>query len=349
MPRYFFVLPDMERPVGGINVALRCVDILAKSGYEAAALYSRSDYTYRFFDTHHAPYFYPPLADSAYRLMSRKRRLLERWRTMTQPRRTGVNLPLNMRPDDVFVIPEFMYPEYCALFPDNRRILLAQDVFGFCGAFRRDLAAGTRLIDDFEAICTTSQASHTAVEQFSKRQSYLIPQAVSRPTLDATSKKKLQIAYMPRKRKEEIEIILGCLKDNPAFAGWDFIKIDGVSPEKLDHTLSESLIFLSFSHQEGFGLPPAEAMAAGCIVIGYTGVGGEEFFRPEFGLPIQDGDIASFVATLEATVTEYVHDPARLDQIRKSASESIHARYNLEAMRQDLLTAWASIDKKMSV
>ena len=39
------------------------------------------------------------------------------------------------------------------------------------------------------------------------------------------------------------------------------------------------LIFLSFGHPEGFGLPITEAMASGYWVIGYHGGGGRELFR----------------------------------------------------------------------
>ena len=124
-------------------------------------------------------------------------------------------------------------------------------------------------------------------------------------------------------------------------------KKDGASPEKLDSILRESLIFLSFSYREGFGLPPAEAMASGCIVVGYTGVGGEEFFQSEFGLQIPDSDIVRFVSTVEAAAKEYSRDPARLNHMRKSASQHIHARYSSDSMREALLALWRDNNEKI--
>ena len=49
--------------------------------------------------------------------------------------------------------------------------------------------------------------------------------------------------------------------------------------------LRESQVFLSFGHPEGFGLPPAEALACGCLVIGYHGGGGREYFGPAGAYP----------------------------------------------------------------
>lgn len=352
MPRYFFVLPDVDHPVGGVNVALNFVRILSQSGFDASVLHGQKNYTYPYFDTSGLQVFYhPPLADIPRHFMGRKDKVLDTLRKSSprpQTRTANPNTALDIRPDDVFVLPEFWYPEYSAIFPDNPRILLAQDVFGFCQALARDLDTANPTLDRFTAICTTSQASANAVEQFSTKQNLPIQQAVDRPTLNEVTPKKRQIAYMPRKRQQEIAILMGCLKNNPAFAGWEFTKIENASPAELDRIFNESLIFLSFSYQEGFGLPPAEAMAAGCIVIGYTGVGGEEFFQSDVGLPILDGDIANFAATLEATVTEYAQTPARLDQLRLTAAEKIRTRYSLDNQRQSLLAAWASIEKDLT-
>ena len=43
--------------------------------------------------------------------------------------------------------------------------------------------------------------------------------------------------------------------------------------EEVACALQDSLLFLSCGHPEGFGLPLAEAIACGCLVVGYHGLG----------------------------------------------------------------------------
>ena len=203
-------------------------------------------------------------------------------------------------------------------------------------------------MNTFKFTITTSEASKSAVETFSNLNSFHVPLAVGRPGLDAGAQKRRQIAYMPRKRADQVDIVVNCLRNMPELDGWNFVEIDKVSPERLDEIFRESLMFLSFSHQEGFGLPPAEAMAAGCIVVGYTGVGGEEYFKHEFGFPIPDGDMVKFISTVTSISKEYSRDPQRLDDMRMHASEYVHSLYSLESMHAALLPAWNEIDEHLS-
>ena len=59
--------------------------------------------------------------------------------------------------------------------------------------------------------------------------------------------------------------------------------------------MCKSKIFLSFSHLEGFGLPPIEAAIAGNKVIGYTGRGGSEYWKKPIFTEIPHGNISKFV------------------------------------------------------
>jgi glycosyltransferase involved in cell wall biosynthesis len=116
-----------------------------------------------------------------------------------------------------------------------------------------------------------------------------------------------------------------------------------MSNDERDRVLNESLIFLSFCDKEGFGLPPAEAMAAGCLVIGYTGVGANEFFTVETGFVVEQNDQFEMLVKTEEVVTAYRRDPAPLDSLRAGAARFIAERYPRDRARDSLLRAWAEV------
>ena len=68
--------------------------------------------------------------------------------------------------------------------------------------------------------------------------------------------------------------------------------------------LQKSSIFLSFSTQEGFGLPPLEAALSGSMVVGYTGEGAKEYFKYPIFRSISSGNLSSFCSEVLKLVDE---------------------------------------------
>jgi Glycosyl transferases group 1 len=102
--------------------------------------------------------------------------------------------------------------------------------------------------------------------------------------------KRRQIAYMPRKRPVEAELLQPWFRALcPQWAQVPWVKIDQMSRAQVAQVLAESLIFVSLNRDEGLGLPPLEAMAAGCMVAGFTGGGGQEYATPDNGLWVGEG------------------------------------------------------------
>ncbi len=64
----------------------------------------------------------------------------------------------------------------------------------------------------------------------------------------------------------------------------EWVPIQNMSPEEVAGAFASCHLFLATAFPEGFGLPPLEAMAAGCVPVGFTGFGGWEYMRPaDFG------------------------------------------------------------------
>jgi glycosyltransferase involved in cell wall biosynthesis len=100
---------------------------------------------------------------------------------------------------------------------------------------------------------------------------------------------------MPRKLRDDVEQVINILKIRNNIKGWSFVEIDNMSESEVARILKESTVFLSFNHREGFGLPPVEAMACGCVVVGYEGGAGKEYFLDDFSFSVEEGNIIDFV------------------------------------------------------
>lgn len=338
--RYCFLLPDLWRPVGGMAVLYDTATALREAGHDTALVHAGPRHRYPFADTTCDVFHLPELAQfhTPHRLRDRFRRI----RARLAERRANPRTP-RFRPSarDVFVLPEFCYEDYAGLFSDAPLVLMAQDAAGLLRAYSRDRADLHRR---FVSVLATSEASAEAVHILLSREPHRLILPVARPGLQPDHPKKLQIAYMPRKLRAESQQVTMALRRRPALADIPIVAIENMTNEERDRVLNESLIFLSFSDQEGFGLPPAEAMAAGCIVLGYTGVGGNEYFTPRTGFVIEHGDMPRFVAQVEKVVTDYRCDPAALDRLRAEAAACIATRYSATRARQSLLDSWAAME-----
>ena len=92
--------------------------------------------------------------------------------------------------------------------------------------------------------------------------------------------------------------------------------------------MAGSTIFLNFGRAEGLGLPPLEAMAAGCLVCGFAGQGTLDYARPENGLWVREGDIEGCVKAVEQALT--VTQRPELYAAMVEAATATAAAYDLD-------------------
>lgn len=89
-------------------------------------------------------------------------------------------------------------------------------------------------------------------------------------------------------------------------------------------------------------------MAVGCIVVGYTGLGGREYFDETTGIPVTEDDRFGLVQALEQAVAEYEIAPHRRNALRQHAAREIRARYNPESFDRGLPAAWEEIEARLT-
>ena len=122
--------------------------------------------------------------------------------------------------------------------------------------------------------------------------------------------------------------------------------VSGKSEFEVAEILAGTAIFLSVSHREGFFLPSAEAMACGCIVVGYHGGGAREYLRPEFSYLVADGDILGLVSTVEEVIAALESNPEGMAEKARAASRFIRDNYSLAREERGVVDFWAGISER---
>lgn len=97
----------------------------------------------------------------------------------------------------------------------------------------------------------------------------------------------VRVSYMPRKNpalarqiREACTARLHSLHGGQPPYTLEWVEIHHKSAQQVADILRTSHIFLATGFPEGCPLPPLEAMASGCIVVGFAGLGGWDYMRP---------------------------------------------------------------------
>jgi len=180
----------------------------------------------------------------------------------------------------------------------------------------------------------------------------------------------LRVAFMPRKNKALAELIRDLfIARNPEFSTADHLiwtDIQGLPHAEVAELLTLSHIFLATGFPEGCPLPPLEAMACGCLPVGFAGFGGWEYmtpinegerddqkpWRPWFPVPenpwpgngfwVPDADALAAVLALEQAARLWRNKGPKLDQALH-AGQLTAAAFALEAQRKQVLAVWPKI------
>ena len=96
-------------------------------------------------------------------------------------------------------------------------------------------------------------------------------------------------------------------------------------------------------------MPVAEAMATGCAVIGYSGLGGRELFIESslydcISFEVSYGDYMSFLRFAEIISSKINNSPLTYLDTLTSNALRIKSLYSLESMTADIMSAISLLD-----
>ena len=160
-----------------------------------------------------------------------------------------------------------------------------------------------------------------------------------------------RIHWMPRKNPSDvIAVLMGIQRGNLKHsAGWYGEALQDLSHSQVAQKLNTARLFLSFGHPEGFGLPIAEAMAAGCWVVGYGGGGGSELFRFGASEEVAFGDWSNFVAAVQRAFSAFADQPNETAMRLQRQALAVRSLYCLEQERSSISKAWERIDQAFQI
>ena len=116
--------------------------------------------------------------------------------------------------------------------------------------------------------------------------------------------------------------------------------------EDFAYALRTAQIFIAHSFPEGLGLPPLEAMASGCLVVGFTGGGGSDYMQHgvnSFVVRV-DGDYRELAVMLNLALTS---DDKTVQAMREEGRRTVNffSAARTEAQLRAALRKYECIDE----
>lgn len=173
-----------------------------------------------------------------------------------------------------------------------------------------------------------------------------------------------RVAWMPRKNKALAQQIRAVFETRNGPDRARFVEIDGLPAQGVAEALQGAHVFLATGFPEGCPLPPLEALACGCLCVGFTGFGGWDYMRqaqeaPRFtpwwplreapwggnGLWCADGDVLDAALNLETALSWIEEGGPRLDGLLEAGRATAGA-YGLEAFERQTLALWDRLENE---
>jgi hypothetical protein len=303
--RILYQCLDDPMASGGIRRLYRHVEILHAHGLPARILHQRRGFKAGWFETE-AP--------------------IEYWET-----------DFALQPTDVLVIPEGHTDVIIATVEvPCVRVVIA---LNWANIFRR-LPIGKNWRDyGIRHVIAGSQYERECIRRTMGLDSCVLASGTDSRLFHEAPRKQLQIAYMPRKNADLFHIIACMFRSMcPRWEHVPFVPIDSVSHAGVGRVLSESAVFLATSFPEGLARPPLEAMASGCVVVGFAGHGSLEYMKHgENCYRADDGDLLTAAEYLDAALERIASGQAGP---MIAAAREMASRYSLAREEQAVLEFW---------
>ncbi|QHI96162.1 glycosyltransferase [Aristophania vespae] len=138
-------------------------------------------------------------------------------------------------------------------------------------------------------------------------------------------------------------LIKNCLKlKYPHLAEVPWVNLSSYTENQVAELMGESAICLALGRSESLGLTALEAMASGCVTVGFHGEGGLDFATPQNGFWHSPEDIEGLVGSLALAIEGQARQLEVFKKIQDSAISTAR-RYNETLARRALKESYQDL------
>ena len=299
MSRILYFCPDFPQPSGGIKTLYRHVQTLVGMGFDAW-------------------------------IVHQKRPFQVTWHGYEAPTLWLSERP-RFAPQDVLVIPEVMpqVMQQTARFSGERIVIAlswsptywnlpAGQTWSSYGI--RRVITKSPLIKEYLGWSMGIEA--TLISEYVSPDRYFHSAAAKRP----------KISYLTRKERSAAWLHQVLSAKGEPFTGFEWMPLRELSEDEYARHLRETAVYITTNMQEGMNTSVLEAMACGCLVVGYSGVGGNVYMEPDGAsqncILVENANVPALGQILERVLRELAADPAAFDNVIGNGLETARSYQN---------------------
>ncbi len=339
----YYLCPEHSTPVGSVRVIYQHVDVLNRNGIAAYVVHSNPGFRVTWFENQTTiVYWRGSVID---RLHGKIKRRFQPGQTVELRIKGGQRTVIDS--EDLIAVPELYGPDLAWQYGKGiKKVVLNQNCYlTFNGySLNKDrLISPYHDPDTLATLVNSKDGEDYLRHAFPELSLHRFRLSIDPNTFYYQAEKKKQLCVSRIKNQQDAMQVINILKFRGVLEDFEILPFINLPQAEVAKIYRESALFLSFGYPEGFGLPAAEAMASGCVVIGFHGGGGREFINPEFSYPIEQGDILGFAKTVEHVIKAYRQAPDTMAQKGRQAADFIRNTYSLALEEQEIVSAWRTI------
>ncbi|NJN81518.1 MAG: glycosyltransferase family 4 protein [Caldilineaceae bacterium] len=290
MPRILYFCPDFPQPSGGIKTLYRHVCRLRDCGFDATIIHQRSGFR-------------------------------AAWHGYDAPVIWLEDRP-TLDANDLWVLPEVMVDlaRQTRSLPGQRVVI----ALSWAPAYNH-LQPGERWQDlGIHQVLTKSPVIKEYLEWAMEIEVSLIPEFID-PALyhrDEAAKGD-KVSFITRKDAAGPLLAATLQRKGAPFSDYEWMALRELNEVDYARHLRDSALFLTTTVQEGMHVSVLEAMASGCLVIGFSGIGGGVYMVGEGDgqncILVENGNLPMLGEKLEAVIRELADQPDRYAHVIENA------------------------------